>query len=317
MVDAVQGNKPKIILDCDPGHDDAIAILLALEHSHLLAITTVSGNAPLEATTFNALATLTVVGRSEVPVHAGASAPLTCQPKYAPEIHGESGLAGPQLPAVSARPASDDAVRYLIDTARAQDDLWLVAIGPLTNVALALRQAPDIAYKLAGISIMGGSATFGNRTPSAEFNIWADPEAAHIVFESGAKIIMSGLNLTHQFMLSPADVSEICEQGNAASVFVADMLEYYGNAYADTFFGRQESPLHDPCAVLAVTHPTLIESHLRRVDVELTGSKTRGMTIVDERGLDHDDKPRNVHVGYNIDRYRALAVLKETLAILP
>ena len=186
-------------------------------------------------------------------------------------------------------------------------------MGPLTNVALALREAPDLAERLAGVSIMGGSAGFGNRTATAEFNIWADPEAARVVFSSGVKLIMCGLNVTHEFMIFGDDVARIRALGNPVAEFAADLLSFYGQAYADAFFGRAEGPLHDPCAVLAVTHPELLSTEPRHVEIELCGEHTRGMTVVDERGVRSSAVP-NVQVAYGLDREGVLAVLLETLA---
>ncbi len=303
--------RPRLLLDCDPGHDDALAILLAAKHSDLLGVTTVSGNAPLSATTHNALLTLQIAGLG-VPVHAGAARPLVAEAKHAPDIHGESGLGGPVLPALTRTAAGHDAVRFIINTVRKEDNVWIVAVGPLTNVALALREAPDIAGRLAGVSVMGGSAGFGNRTATAEFNIWADPEAAQMVFSSGVKLIMCGLNLTHQFMLHEADVSRIRALDNPVATFAAELLSFYARAYADTFFGRAEGPLHDPCAVLAVTYPELLRTEPRHVEVELRGEHTRGMTVVDERGV-RPSAAANVQVAYSIDREGALELLVETL----
>ena len=305
--------RPRISLDCDPGHDDALALLLAAKHCDLLGATTVSGNAPLTDTTRNALMTLQIAGL-DIPVYAGAARPLIEEAKHAPDIHGESGLGGPVLPELTREPASRDAVRFIVDTVRQTDDVWLVAVGPLTNVALALREAPDITARLAGISIMGGSTGPGNRTPTAEFNIWADPEAAQVVFGSGVPLIMCGLNVTHQFMILEADVARIRALNNPTALFAADLLGFYGQAYADAFFGRAEGPLHDPCAVLALTHPELFEFTPRHVTVELRGEHTRGMTVVDERGnRARDAAPPNVQVAYVINRDAALEVLTQTL----
>jgi inosine-uridine nucleoside N-ribohydrolase len=321
--------RPRILLDCDPGHDDAIAILLAAKHSELLGVTTVSGNAPLASTTRNALLTLQLAGL-DVPVHAGAARPLVEPAHHPPHIPGASGLGGPELPELTRGAASEDAVRFIIDTVRSQtapphrtateagadtptEALWLVAVGPLTNVALALREAPDLAQRLTGIAIMGGGVGLGNRTMAAEFNIWSDPEAAEIVFSSGVKLTMCGLNLTHQLMIREADIARIRELGNPVAVFTADLLAFYTQAYAKTFFTRLEGPLHDPCAVLAVTHPHLIRTEPRHVRIELRGEHTRGMTVVDERGVRSDLAP-NVQVGYEIAREEALEVLCSTLA---
>ena len=203
--------RPQLILDCDPGHDDAIAILMAAKHAELLAITAVSGNVPLKLTAHNALITTQILGL-DTPVYAGADRPLIAPSRHAEFIHGKSGLGGPILPPLTRQLAGHDAVRFIIEAGRRYDDLWVVATGPLTNVALALRQAPDLAAHLAGIAIMGGSSSFGNTTSHAEFNIWADPEAAAIVFASGAKLWLCGLNLTHQFMMCLLYTSDAADE---------------------------------------------------------------------------------------------------------
>jgi inosine-uridine nucleoside N-ribohydrolase len=303
--------RPRIILDCDPGHDDAVAILMAARHSELLGITTVSGNVPLALTTHNALVTAQILGLS-VPVHAGAGRPLVNEPRHAEFIHGKSGLGGPTLPELEREAASFEAVRFIVDTARSQEDIYLVATGPLTNVALALRSAPDIAARLKGISLMGGSATFGNVTPAAEFNVIFDPEAADIVFRSGLPLMMCGLNLTHQVMVGPEHIAEIRALAHAPAIFVADMLEFYSQAYAKRHAGRQEAPLHDPCAVLALSHPELFSFTPRHVVIELFGRHTRGMTLVDERGVT-DAEPPNAQVGYAADAEGILGLLLEAL----
>lgn len=304
-------SKPKIILDCDPGHDDAIAILLAGKHCDVLGITTVGGNVPLELTSRNALLCAQIF-ELDIPVHEGIAEPLNMPAVHAPDIHGDSGLGGPVLPELKRELASRDAVRFIIDMARTHDDLWLVVTGPMANVAVAISQAPDIAKKLKGISLMGGSNSFGNRTPVAEFNIFYDPEAADIVFKSGANILMSGLNLTHQFGVHKEDLLAMQKITNAASTFVTDMIEFFGAKYQDMYFDRFFPPLHDPCAVLAVTHPELFEFEARNVVVELQGKYTRGMTIVDERAV-KNDLPLNAQVGLKIDRRKALDLLMETM----
>jgi len=305
--------RPRLILDCDPGHDDAIAILMAAKHAELLAITTVSGNVPLGLTAHNALITTQILGL-DTPVYVGADRPLVAPPRHAEFIHGESGLGGPILPPLTRQLAGHDAVRFIIEAGRRYDDLWLVATGPLTNVALALRQAPDLAARLRGIAIMGGSTSFGNTTSHAEFNIWADPEAAAIVFSSGAKLWLCGLNLTHQFMIGPDIVAQLRALGSVAATFTAELLDFYCAKYAEKFFGKVEGPLHDPCAVMLVTHPELFTCHDRHVAVELTGQLTRGMTVVDERGV-KEMGPNNVSVAYGLDTSAALRLLLETVRL--
>ena len=302
---------PKIILDCDPGHDDAMAILLAGRHTELLGITAVAGNAPLAMTAPNALLLAELLDL-DVPVHAGAARPLLAPPRHAQEVHGETGLDGPERPPVTRELDSHDAVKFIIDTVRDNDDVWLVPVGPLTNIALAFRQAPDIVDRLAGISIMGGSATVGNVTSTAEFNVWADPDAAKIVFEAGADLLrMAGLNLTHQFTVDAETIAAMRAPDNAAGNFGADLFEFYLNS-SQARTGRDSVPLHDPCAVLAVTHPHLFDMERRHVAVETTGTHTRGMTVVDERGF--GEEPHNCEVEYAIDRDAAMQVFLDTVA---
>ncbi len=303
--------KPPVILDCDPGHDDAIALLLAAQHCEVLGVTAVSGNVPLELTTHNALITTQILGL-DLPVHAGANRPLVAEAQHAEFIHGETGLGGPELPELEREVSSRNAVQFIIDTVRAKENIWLVATGPLTNVALALRSAPDLAERLAGVSLMGGSASFGNVTPVAEFNIWADPEAAEVVLSCGAPIIMCGLNVTHQFMVGEADIAEIRSIENAAATFTADMLDFYAHAYSEKFYGRVEGPLHDPCAVLAVSHPELFTLEARHVGVETQGRHTLGMTVVDERGV-KEMGASNVQVAYKVNREKALEILLDAV----
>lgn len=309
------GMTPAIVLDCDPGHDDALAILLAGRTTELLGITVVSGNAPLEKTLRNALVTAQVAGL-DVPVHAGAARPLVAEPRHAAFIHGDSGLDGPELPVLRRGAASAEAVRFLIDTARSRDDLWLVATGPLTNVALALREAPDVAGRLRGISLMGGASGPGNASAAAEFNILADPEAAAIVFTSGARLVMAGLGVTHQFMIDAQRRERLAALGTDAARFAAALLHFYGDAYARAFGGDPQGPLHDPCAVLALTHPELFASEERHVVVETRGEHTRGMTVVDRRGGGHGAAP-NTRVLTRIDADAAFAALSVALAAYP
>ncbi len=306
-------SRPRLILDCDPGHDDAIAILMAAKHAELLAITAVSGNVPLKLTARNALITTQILGL-DTPVYAGADRPLVAPPGHAEYIHGESGLGGPILPPLVRQLAGHDAVRFIIEAGRRYDDLWIVATGPLTNVALALRQAPELAARVRGIAIMGGSTSFGNTTSHAEFNIWADPEAAAIVFACGAKLLLCGLNLTHQFMIGPDTVAQLRALGGEVATFTALLLEFYSARYAEKFFGKVEGPLHDPCAVMMVTHPELFTCYDRHVAVELTGRLTRGMTVVDERGV-KGMEPNNASVAYQLDAAAALKLLLELVKL--
>lgn len=302
--------RTKIILDCDPGHDDAVAILLAARECDVLAITTVSGNAPLHLTTANALLMCQLAGL-DIPVHAGADRPLLVPAAHAPRAHGATGLDGPPRPDVHLETASYDAVGAIIEAVRAHDDVWLVPVGPLTNIALAIRQAPDIVERVAGISLMGGSVGPGNVTPTAEFNIWADPHAAQMVFAAGVPLVrVAGLNLTHQLCAGPNETASLRAQGGTVPEFVAGLFDFYLAGYRERA-GLEAAPMHDPCAVLAVTHPELFSFRARHVDVETNGELTRGMTVADERP--GADATPNCEVAYSIDAAAALELIVDAV----
>ena len=298
----------RMIIDCDPGLDDAIALILAHHCAEVVGITTVSGNVPLAATTANALM-LTAMLDVDTPVHSGAAGPLVGEPTYAPHVHGESGMGDFEPPAHDRTVASADAVAYLLDAA--SPDTWVVAVGPLTNLALAIERDPDWVKRIAGISIMGGSTAGGNVTPAAEFNIYADPEAAARVFASGAEIVMCGLNLTHQVETSDALVAELRAARAPLAQFAAGVLDFLHGVMAD-LLGRRATAMHDPCAVLAVTHPDLFELAPRAVGVEVDGTLTRGMTVVDER-TGNQGAAANARVAYRIDAPRAMALVRGAL----
>lgn len=298
----------RMIIDCDPGHDDAVALVLAHRHAEVLGITTVSGNAPLSATTANALM-VTALLDVDTPVHAGAARPLLGEPRHAQIVHGASGLGGVEPIEHRRKVASDNAVEFLLDTP--SQDVWIVALGPLTNLALAIERDPSWVHRIAGISIMGGSATVGNTTRVAEFNIFADPEAAARVFRAGANLTMCGLNLTHQLRTSDATVARLRGIGTHRAEFAAQLFDYLHDRMAD-LVGAREAALHDPCAVLAVTHPELIETEPRAVDIELDGTLTRGMTVVDQRSSRRRD-PANARVAYRIDAERAMDLVLECM----
>lgn len=302
--------RPKIILDCDPGHDDAVAILLAARQCDVLAITTVSGNAPLELTTANALLMCQLAGL-DIPLHAGADRPLLVPAAHAPRAHGATGLDGPPRPDVHLTAASNDAVACIISTVRTHDGVWLVPVGPLTNIALAIRQAPDIVERVAGISLMGGAVGPGNVTPTAEFNIWADPHAAQIVFRSGARVMrMAGLHLTHQLCVGPEVIAALRADGGTVPTFMAELFDFYLAGYRERA-GLEAAPMHDPCAVLAVSRPELFTFGNRHVDVETEGGLTRGMTAVDERP--GTEAVPNCEVAYSIDAVTALELIVDAV----
>ena len=278
--DSERSERRKIVLDCDPGLDDAIAILTAAHHGDLIGITTVNGNVGIDHTTHNALVTAQIAGL-DVPVHRGAARPLIAPTMDAARIHGETGLGDVALPPLARTVASADAVEYLCDTARSVDDLHLVAVGPLTNVALALRSDPDLRSHLSGLTIMGGGAHAGNVTPVAEFNVWADPEAAAIVFREAAPITMVGLDVTHKVLLGGDEAARMRAAGTPAAEFASGLLEYAYDRCRE--FGLEAAPVHDATAVICVTHPHLFRQSSHPVAVELHGEHTRGMTVTDLR----------------------------------
>jgi pyrimidine-specific ribonucleoside hydrolase len=303
-----------LILDCDPGHDDALAILVALARPELdlLAVTTVAGNAGLEATTRNALRVLTLAGRRDIPVAAGAAGPLLRSLHVAANIHGASGLEGADLPepAFEARPeGAIDLIRSVLDTAT--EPVWIAAVGPLTNIALLVRTHPGLLERIAGFRIMGGAITEGNTTASAEFNIWQDPEAARIVFDAGRPITLMTLDVTHQALFGAADVARLDALGTRVGSVFADLLRYFSRFHAERY-GWDGSPIHDAVAVAQLALPDLVRTVAYHVDVETTSDLTRGRTVVDLHGL--TGRPPNVDVGVAIDRPRFIDVLVEAVA---
>jgi inosine-uridine nucleoside N-ribohydrolase len=305
--------RPRILLDCDPGHDDAVAIIAAARHADLIGITTVAGNAPLDRTTHNARVMRDLL-RLDVPVHSGSPRPLVAEPSFGTFVHGESGLDGADLPAPTTPLDGTDAVAFIVDTCRATDGVWLVPVGPLTNIALALRAAPDLVDRIAGISLMGGGS-FGNRTPLAEFNIWADPEAAAIVFASGAVLTMAGLDVTHQFQATPERIEQIRSIGGRLAVVLADLFGFF----SDNYLSRHDpgsmrgAAVHDPLAVLALTHPGLFDRVDRHVAVETTGRLTRGATVIDARHI-LEREPTNCTVLTRVDHDAAFELIVDAVA---
>ena len=304
-----------LLLDCDPGHDDAIALLLALASPEveLLGVTTVAGNAGLERTTENALRVLEFVGRADVPVAAGAPRPLVRRPHAADDVHGASGLDGPELPPARGRPVEAHAVDFLAaQIAATSQPATLVAVGPLTNVALLLARHPQAASALDRVVVMGGAIAEGNVTPAAEFNVWADPEAAQRVFESGLELTMIGLDVTHRALVGPPDVERLRGAGRAGRL-VAELLDFFAR-FHDRVYGFDGSPIHDAVAVAHVLRPGLVETLPRHVAVECASELCRGRTVVDlwrRTGL-----APNAQVGVGIDRDAFVTLLHERLASL-
>ena len=301
-----------VILDVDPGHDDAVAIMMACGSPglDLLAVTTVAGNATLPKTTRNALRILSLIGRTDVPVAAGASGPLERPLRTAEDIHGESGMDGPEIPEAAFEPDGRGAVGLIADTLReAPEPVALIPVGPLTNVAAFLKAHPDLKGKISRISIMGGSMGLGNTTPAAEFNIYVDPEAAREVFESGLPITMSGLDVTHQAGAGRAERDRLRGIGGVGEV-VAGFLDFFAGTY-ERIFGFDAPPLHDPVAVAAVLEPDLLKTRPMNVEVECESDLTRGETVCDLHGV--TGRPPNADVGVALNREAFFDLLHDSL----
>ena len=293
--------RQKIILDCDPGHDDAIALLLAAHHPtlELLAVTTVAGNQSIEKTTLNALKVCSLANIRTVPIAMGMDRPLMRPARHAADIHGVSGMDGPNVPEPDIELAPQHAVDLLIDLLmNSEGDITLIPTGPLTNIATAIRREPAILPKIQAISLMGGAMGIGNVTPSAEFNLWFDPEAASIVFQCGRPITMVPLEVTHQALATEEIVSRIRAANRPVASFAADLLVYFAESYKNVF-GFSAPPVHDPCAVAAVLDPSIISAADMYVEIETTSTLSAGRTVCDVYGK--LEKPTNARVGYGLD----------------
>ena len=302
-----------LVLDCDPGHDDALALVLALARPELdlRAVTTVAGNAGLRETTLNARRVLALVGRDDIPVAAGAAGPLVRPLHVADDVHGASGLEGADLPEPTAPAREEGAIELLRRVlSEAPDPVHVAAVGPLTNVALFVRTHPELVERIASIRIMGGAITEGNTTASAEFNIWQDPEAARIVLDSGRPITLMTLDVTHQALFREADVLRLEALGTRPARVFADLLRFFARFHRERY-GWDGSPIHDAVAVGHLAMPDLVETRPYRVDVETASELTRGRTVVD---LYHQTgRPANAEVGRSIDRERFIEVLIEAV----
>jgi inosine-uridine nucleoside N-ribohydrolase len=304
-----------VLIDCDPGHDDAIALLLALASSELelLGVTTVSGNQTVEKTTANALQVLELAGRGDVPVAAGAERPLVRALKVAVDVHGESGLDGPALVPAATTAVAAHAVDFLAGRLLAAPaPVTLVATGPLTNVALLLARDPEAAARIERIVLMGGAIAEGNVTPAAEFNVWADPEAAARVFGSGLDVTMIGLDVTHRALLTAAHAERLRAAGRIGA-FVADLHAFFTRFHGETY-GWDGAPVHDAMAVAHVIRGDLVRTERRNVEVECGSELCRGRTVVDL--WRRTGRAPNAHVGVDVDADGFLALLLERLARL-
>jgi len=302
----------RIVIDCDPGHDDAMAILLALASPELdlVGVTTVAGNQTLDKTTRNALVTLEVGGRSDIPVAAGADGPVRRELRTAAHVHGETGLDGPELPEPSAKPVAEHAADFLAELI--EPGTVLVPMAPLTNIALLLERDPHVHERIDRIVWMGGAIAEGNITPAAEFNAFVDPEAAAIVFASGIPITMIGLDVTHKALFTRAHAEQLREAGRAGR-FVAELSDFF-QRFHERSYGFEGSPIHDAMAVAHVIDPTLVTTRHVNVAVETRSELCDGRTVVDVRGV--TGRPENADVGVDVDAERFLELLVSRIASL-
>jgi purine nucleosidase len=301
----------KIILDCDPGHDDAVAMLLAhgSPEIELVAVTTVAGNQTLEKVTRNALSVATVIGMQGVPIAAGCARPLVRKAEVAESIHGDSGMEGPRLREPSTELDPRHAVDLIVDTVMSHDpgEITLVPTGALTNIGLAARKEPRIVERVREVVLMGGGYHEGNWSAVAEFNIKIDPEAAHIVFNEPWPVTMVGLDLTHQALATPEVAEKIRAVGTTPAQFVLELFEFFAASYKDAQ-GFDYPPVHDPCAVAYVIDPEVVTVRKAPVDIELTGTLTLGMTVADFRGTAPTDCHTQVAVKLDHPRFWELVV---------
>jgi inosine-uridine nucleoside N-ribohydrolase len=304
----------KVILDCDPGHDDAIALLLALASPELelLGVTTVSGNQTLEKTTTNALKVLEFSGRTDVPVSVGANRPFVREQWAAAYVHGESGLDGPDLPAPRTEPTGRHAIDFIAEQVDRHDGVVLVPVGPLTNIGLFLARYPELEARVARIVLMGGAIAEGNVTPAAEFNIWADPEAAHRVFHSAIDKTMVGLDVTHKALMLDEDAERLRGAGRVATL-VAELYDFF-HLYHRRQYELPGSPIHDAVAVAQVIRDDLVETKHRWVEIDTGPELSRGRTYVDL--WRRTDNEPNCHVGVDVDGRRFIELLLERLVSL-
>ncbi|ATL93144.1 pyrimidine-specific ribonucleoside hydrolase RihA [Aeromonas sp. CU5] len=292
-----------VILDCDPGHDDAIALILALASPELkvLAVTTSAGNQTPDKTLNNALRILTLLGRDDIPVVAGAPKPLARELIIADNVHGESGLDGPKLPDPAFAPQAMTGIELMAKCLReSPEPVTLVPTGPLTNIALLLAAHPELKPRIARIVLMGGAAGAGNWTPAAEFNIYVDPQAADMVFKSDIPITMCGLDVTHEAQVMDEDIERVRAITNPVAQCVAGLLDFFMIYHRDPKWGFAGAPLHDPCTIAWLLAPELFHGVECRVDIETRGEHTVGMTVVDRYGL--TGKPANALVLLGLDR---------------
>ena len=313
--------KKKIILDCDPGHDDAVAIMLAAASNEIeiLGITCVGGNATLANTKLNALKICSLIGKSNINIYAGADKPIKFELVTAAHVHGKSGLDIEGSPPIQIddnyKIQNLNAVDFIIDTCLNQSEpIYICPTGPLTNIALALEKEPKIKNNIKQIVFMGGVAmNLGNITPVAEFNIYVDPHAADIVLNSSIPLVMMGLDVTHKVMVNDQIIDEIEKNGNKSSLFFADLMKYYSKFHRQ-LYEINESPLHDPCVIAYLINSSLFKGKFVNVEVEKNSDLTRGKTVVDWLGVTKRNK--NCTVITEVDHKNFFSLLKKELKSL-
>ncbi|WP_299282005.1 nucleoside hydrolase [uncultured Tateyamaria sp.] len=309
----------KIIIDTDPGQDDAVAILLALaspEDLEVLGLTAVAGNVPLDLTSKNARIICELAGKVDVPIYEGCDRPLGRDLVTAEHVHGKTGLDGPDLPDPTMALKDGHAVDYIIDTIREQPSgtVTLCPLGPLTNIATALRKAPDIAERIQQIVLMGGAYfEVGNITPTAEFNIYVDPEAADIVFKSGIDIVVLPLDVTHKALVTKPRNDAFRALNTPVGIAVAQMTDFF-ERFDKEKYGSAGAPLHDPCVTAYLIQPDLFTGRYVNVEIETSSELTRGMTVADWWGV--TDRPKNATFIGDLDADGFFALLTDRLARL-
>ena len=308
----------KVIIDTDPGQDDAVAIMLALGSPELdvLGITAVAGNVPLRLTEKNARKICELAGRPETKVFAGAIRPLVRALETAEHVHGKTGLNGPELPEPKMKLQEQHAVDFIVETLMREESgsVTLCPLGPLTNIALALIREPRIAARIRQIVLMGGGFfEGGNVTPAAEFNIYVDPQAADVVFRSGVPIVMMPLDVTHKALTSAKRIAAFRGLGTRVGTATAEMLEFF-ERFDEKKYGTDGGPLHDPCVIAYLLEPGLFDGRECNVAIETTSELTMGMTVIDWWGVTR--RPKNAMVMREIDHDRFFALLVERLGRL-
>lgn len=305
--------KQKVILDCDPGHDDAMALLMALaaDNIDLVAVTTSAGNQKPEKTFHNARKLLALAGREDIPVAMGAAKPLLRDLIIAEDVHGKTGLDGAELPEPTTDPLKQSANDLLAETLRnSAEPITLVATGPLTNMAIFLLSHPELKSKIAQISYMGGACFGGNITPQAEFNIYVDPEAAEVVMQSGVPLAMFGLDVTLKAQLFDADISYIENIGNPVAKVMADLLKFFALTTTPPFLAGPDHVegvhMHDPCAMAYIIDPTLFTTRKKHVEIDTKDGLSLGSTVVDYDEVSGKDKNVTVAFGVDLPRFREL-----------